>query len=83
MRFLQSYAIQLAPLNKPCISLRVFLFLYYQVSLAEYIRVLRVYPTMLQVKFLALGRWWLTTGGLGDSIFISHLYAFIRGCHLF
>jgi hypothetical protein len=44
---LQSYAIQLAPLNKPYISLRVFLFLSYRVSLAEYIRVLRVYPTML------------------------------------
>jgi hypothetical protein len=44
---LQSYAIQPAPLNKPYISLRVFLFLSYRVSLAEYIRVLRVYPTML------------------------------------
>ena len=38
-----------------------------RVSLAEYIRVLRVYPTMLQVKFLACGRWWLTAGGLDDS----------------
>ena len=82
MLFLQNYAIQPAPLNKPCISLRVFLFLSCRVSLAEYIRVLRVYPTMLQVKFSACGRGWLTTGGLGDSIFISHLYAFIRGCYL-
>ena len=40
------------------------------VSLAEYIRVLRIYPTILQVKFLAYWRWWLTTGGLSDSIFI-------------
>ena len=43
------------------------------VSLAEYIRVLRVYPTMLQVKFLAYGRWWLTAGGLGDSM-LSVIY---------
>jgi hypothetical protein len=42
MLFLQSYAIQPTPPNKPCISLRVFLFLTYWVSLAEYIRVLRV-----------------------------------------
>ena len=53
MLFLQSYAIQLAPLNKPCIPLKVFLFLSYRVSQAEYIRVLRVYSTMLQVKLLA------------------------------
>ena len=39
---LQSYAIQPTPPNKPCISLRVFLFLSYRVSLAEYILVLRV-----------------------------------------
>jgi hypothetical protein len=53
MLFLQSYAIQPAPLNKPCISLRVFLFLSYRVSQVEYIRVLMFYPTMLQVKFSA------------------------------
>ena len=47
MLFLQSYAIQPAQLNKPYIPLRAFLFLSYRVSLAEYIRVLRVYPTML------------------------------------
>jgi hypothetical protein len=82
MLFLQSYAIQPAPQNKPCISLRVFLFLSCRVSLAEYIRLLGVYPTMLQVKFLAYERWWLTAGGLGDSILISHLYAFVEGCHL-
>ena len=79
---LQSYDIQPAPLNKPCISLRVFLFLSYWVSLGEYIQVLMVYPTILQVRFSSYGRGWLTTGGLGNSIFISHLYAFIRGCHL-
>jgi hypothetical protein len=39
--------------NKPCISMRVFLFLSCRVSLAEYIRVLRVCPTMLQVKLSA------------------------------
>ena len=82
MLFLQSYPIQPAPLNKPCISLRVFLFLSYRLSLAEYIRVLRVYPTMLQVKLLACGRWWLTAGRLDDSVFISYLYAFVGGCHL-
>jgi hypothetical protein len=53
MLFLQSSAIQPAPRNKPGISLRVFLFLSYRVSLAENIWVLRVYPTMLQVKFSA------------------------------
>ena len=41
----------------------------WRVSLAEYIWVLRVYPTMLQVKFLACWRWWLTASGLGDSMF--------------
>ena len=82
MLFLQSYAIQPAPLNKRCIPLRVFLFLSYWVSLAEYIRVLRVYPTMLQVKFLAYERWWLIAGGLSGSVFISHLHAFVGGCHL-
>ena len=70
MLFSQSYAIQPAPLNKPCISLRVFLFLSCRVSLAEYIRVLRVYPTMLQVKSSACWRWWLTASGLDDSTFI-------------
>jgi hypothetical protein len=42
MLFLQSYAIQPTPPNKPCISLRVFLFVSCRVSLAEYIRVLKV-----------------------------------------
>jgi hypothetical protein len=81
MLFLQSYAIQPAPQNKPCIFWRVFLFLSCRVSLAKYIRVLRVYPTMLQVKFSACWRWWLTAGGLGDSIFISRLYAIVGGCY--
>ena len=36
----------------------------WRVSLAEYIRVLRVYPNMLQVKFLTCWRWWLTVVGL-------------------
>ena len=62
------YAIQPTPPNKPCISLRVFLFLSCCVSLAEYNLVLRVYTTMLQVRLSACGRWWLTAGGLGDSM---------------
>ena len=63
MLFLQSYAIQLAPLNKPCISLRVYLFLSYRISLAEYILVLRVlsYHVVGEVlnllKMVATCRW--------------------------
>ena len=73
MLFLQSYAIQPAPLNKPCITLRFFLFLSRQVSLAEYIRVLRICPAILQVKFSACWIWWLIAGRLGDVyiVFLS------------
>ena len=44
--------VKLPPLIKPCILLGVnFISGLRRVSLAEYIRVLRVYPTMLQVRF--------------------------------
>ena len=44
--------VKLPPLIKPFILLGVnFIFGLWRVSLAEYIQVLRVYPTMLQVKF--------------------------------
>ena len=64
---LQSYAIQPAPPDKPCISLRVFIFLSCQISLAEYIRVLRVlsHPVavvgLVLLKVVAMCRWarWL------------------------
>jgi len=61
--------------------LGVICFGFRRVSLAEYIRVLRVYPTLLQVMFSTCWWWWLTTGGLGDSILTSHLYAFVGWCH--
>ena len=42
-----------APLIKPCMILGVTLFLFMMGKSAKYIRVLRVYPTMLQLKFSA------------------------------
>ena len=50
----------------------------WRVSLAEYIRVLRVYPTILQVKFSACLKWWLTAGGLGDYIYFSSVCFYQR-----
>ena len=50
----------------------------WRVSLAEYIRVLRVYPTILQVKFSACWRWWLTTGGPSDYIYSSSICFCLR-----
>ena len=44
---------QASPPHKPCMTLCVICFGFRRVSLAEYIRVLRVYPTMLQVEFSA------------------------------
>jgi hypothetical protein len=63
MLFLQSYAIQPTPPNKSFISLRVFLFLSCRVSLAEYIRVLRVLSHHVAGEVISLLKmvandWW-------------------------
>jgi len=59
----------------------VFLFLSCRVSLAKYIRVLRVLSHPVAGEDLVLLKGWLSAGGLDDSIIISHQYDFVGGCH--